>query len=197
MSREHLLNILLFPDGGISYLFKKYIFFGRSDIFKKKRFFIIKANLSSEGYQGMLALFPGVKFFHIVRGARDVVKSRQLFQGFSHETYLDSCRAWNEENRSLLYLRHAENTFFCHYEELQNIDSYSQKFESIFQISAQRFFENLNKNVFHPTTEWASPYNIIDKAPNILEKFEYSEVYEQNLIEICGQTMLDLGYKNI
>jgi hypothetical protein len=46
--------------------------------------------------QGLLALYPDLRFVYIVRNGCDVVQSRTKFKGFTHQDFRQHCINWAE-----------------------------------------------------------------------------------------------------
>jgi len=69
---------------------------GRSASPLGRRYWSAKTFPSERVTQGLLALYPDVRFVYIVRNGCDVVQSRTKFKGFTHQDFRQHCLNWAE-----------------------------------------------------------------------------------------------------
>lgn len=69
---------------------------GAADAPLGRRHWCAKSFPSEKVTEGLLTLYPDIRFVYIVRNGCDVVQSRTKFKGFTHQTFRQHCLAWAE-----------------------------------------------------------------------------------------------------
>lgn len=77
-----------------------------------------RASPDEDAAHGLRALFPAVRFVHVMRSGIEVVASRQRFPAFSRLAFAEHCRAWARNVAVSRFLRAREDTLVVRHEEL-------------------------------------------------------------------------------
>jgi hypothetical protein len=67
---------------------------GASDTPLRRRFWCAKSFPSQRVTEGLMALYPDIRFVYIVRNGCDVIQSRTKFAGFTHQDFRQHCLNW-------------------------------------------------------------------------------------------------------
>jgi hypothetical protein len=185
------------PHYGVKRMLKGLVGAGDSPL--GRRFWCAKTFPSEKVTQGLLALYPDVRFVYIVRNGCAVVQSRTKFKGFNHQDFRQHCLNWAE---AVEKYRHLIGLPQCSFVTQESLVADAQGFFS-------RVFADLGLAPHPGAAEFAATTLVhpLDQSTRVDTDAhrsltrrepayaEWSIAQKEMFKEICARPMSELGYQ--
>lgn len=172
---------------------------GRDLSYLKKQYWCAKTFPDHEVAQGMVELYPNVRFVHTVRNGYDVVQSRTKFSGFRDQEFEAQCQAWVQSVTNFSYLRKFTSAFEVRHEQL--VFETTKVFEDLSRFLDIPYDEGpvnyLRNTMVHPlgkpTQGSIDVKKVFDRRKPAWER--WTPMQRESFKRICAKTMDELGYQ--
>jgi hypothetical protein len=164
----------------------------------KKRFWCAKSFPPESAAQGLISVYPGIRFIYIVRNGADVVSSMVKYKGFSFKPFEAHCEAWSAGVRKYKFFENYDLAIKIRQEDLvENPElclSRIQKFLGIRESAEPANY--IKTTVIHPMDE---PSRAVGDIKAFMQKrtpgYEnWTEEQRSIFKAICGSAMAAEGY---
>jgi hypothetical protein len=164
-----------------------------------KQYWCAKTYPNQAECNGLIRLYPSIRFIYIFRNGCDVVHSRSKFRGMSQKDFSEQCEIWAKDVRKYMYLFDVEQSIQVHHEDL--VADPGQVFQRVLSFLGINFEEG--PEIFARTTH-VHPLDKrtqtnIDVAKVMQERrpgYEsWTDEQKQTFVNICEQGMQALGYE--
>lgn len=184
------------PHYGLKRMLRDLVRPGRSPL--GRGYWCAKTFPSEKVTQGLLTLYPGIRFIYIARNGCDIVHSRTKFKGFTHQDFRVHCENWAEGVEKYRHLTSLPAAVFVKQEEL--LAAPGPFFARLFQFLAipehpgpERF---ASTHLIHPldkaTRTDADPRaELAHREPS---HAGWNDEQKRLFAEVCGPGMRELGY---
>jgi hypothetical protein len=163
-----------------------------------KNYWCAKTFPNAEEVQGLIELFPNVKFLYILRNGYDVVHSHTRFPGFRGQEFRVYCAAWSKSVRNYAYISDCTAAMQVRHEDL--INKPKHVFHAIFKFIDIDYSENsfdFARNVLlhpldQPTQTGIDVKRVFEcRQPGYIT---WTDEQRRTFKEICGEAMKKCGY---
>lgn len=164
-----------------------------------RRFWAAKSFPSEPVSQGLLRLYPDIRFIYIRRNGLDVVQSRTKFHGFNSKDFRSQCSEWARSVEKYDHLSHLEQAISVKQEDL--LEDPVRFFDTIHDFlelppdpgpadyAESTLVHPLDQNTQHQT----SAREALATRPPAWE--DWDEEQRTLFKQICGNAMEKAGYE--
>jgi len=164
-----------------------------------RRFWCAKTFPSEKVTQGLLALYPEVRFIYIVRNGYDVVQSRTKFKGFTHQDFRQHCLNWAESVEKYRHLIGLRQCLLVTQESLvaDSQHFFSQVFAHLGITAHPGPAEFAATTLVHPLDQSTRAETNVHRTLTQREPAyaKWSTAEKELFKEICARPMSELGYE--